>query len=57
MAMNRSIAQRDDHLGLIEDRIARRKFESRLVDQRGDIVLVGQLQRTIKLVGPGHSQF
>ena len=32
VAVNRSIAQRDDHIGLAENRIARRLFERRLVD-------------------------
>ena len=32
MRLNRSIAQRDDHLGLAEDRLASRLLERRLMD-------------------------
>ena len=56
MAVHGPVAERVDHPRLAEHRLARRLLEARLVDQRGQVVLVGQLQRRVVLVRPGHGQ-
>ena len=56
MAVDRLVAQRGDHLGLVEDRLANRLLETRFVDQRRKIVLVRQSQHGIMLVEPSHRQ-
>ena len=57
MMMHGPVSQRHNHFGLIEDRITGNLLERRLMNQRGDIVLVGQLQAAVELVGPRHGQF
>jgi len=56
MAMHRAVAECVDDPRLAEHRLARRLLEARLVDQRGQIVLVGQLERRVVLVSPRHHQ-
>ena len=47
LLVHRAVAQRVDVFRLGEHRLARRAAEARLVQQRGDIVLIGQLQAGI----------
>ena len=56
MAVHGAVAERVDHPRLAEHRLARGLLEARLVDQRGQVVLIGQPQRGVVLVGPRHRQ-
>ena len=56
VAVDGAVAERVDHPRLAEHRLARGLLEARLVDQRAQIVLIGQLQRGVVLVGPCHRQ-
>ena len=56
MAVRGQIAQVFNQLGLDEYFLANRRLESRLVDERAEIVLVGQLERGVALVEPRHGQ-
>ena len=56
MAMHGLIAQRIDDPRLAEHRFARRGLEARLVDERAQVVLVGQFQRSVGFVRPRHPQ-
>ena len=56
VAVHGAVAERVDDPRLAEHRLARGLLEARLVDQRGEVVLVRQLERRVVLVGPGHRQ-
>jgi hypothetical protein len=56
-AVHGLVAQFLDHLGLGEHGLAHHPGEAGLVDQRAQVVLVGQAQATVMLVEPGHRQF
>ena len=56
MAVHRAVAERDDHSRLAEHRFARSLLEARLVNQRREVVLVRELQRSIVLVRPRYRQ-
>src|SRR5688572_4999643 len=55
-AVDGTVAERVDDPRLAEDRFARRLFEAWLVDQRGDLVVVGKLERLVVFVCPGDRQ-
>ena len=57
MAVHGAVAQRIDDPRLAEHRLARRLLETRLVDQRREIVLIRQPERGVVLVGPGDRLF
>ena len=57
MMMNRPVAQRDNHLRLIEHRITSRLLERRFMNQSRDIVLIRQLQRAVIFERPRDRQF
>jgi hypothetical protein len=52
VAMDRLVTERVDDARLVEDRFAGDRFEARVVDQRAEIVLIGQTQCSVRLVGP-----
>ena len=52
VAVRGQIAQVFDQLGFDEDLLPDGSFEGRLVDERAEIVLIGQLQRGVALVEP-----
>ena len=56
VAVHRAVAERVDHPGLAEHRLACGLLEARLVDQRREVVLIGQPERRVVLVGPVHRQ-
>lgn len=56
VAVYGAVAERVDHQRLAEYRLARHQLEARVVDQRGEVVLRGRLQRRVVLVGPRHRQ-
>ena len=56
MAVHRLVAELIDDPRLAKNRVARRRFEARLVDQSAQVVLVGQTYRSIGLVDPSHCQ-
>ena len=56
VAVHRAVAERVDDPRLAEHRLARGLLEARLVDQRREVVLIGQLERGVVLVGPAHRQ-
>ena len=56
VAVHRAVAERVDHPGLAEHRLARGLLEARLVDQCREVVLIGQPERRVVLVGPAHRQ-
>ena len=55
-AVHRTVAERVDYPGLAEHRLACGLLEARLVDQRREIVLIGQPERRVVLVGPARRQ-
>ena len=57
MMMHRPVAQRDNHLGLIEHCITGDLLERRFVDQSRDIVLIRQFQSAVELECPRNRQF
>jgi hypothetical protein len=57
MAVHGAVAERVDDPRLAEHRLACGLLETRVVDQRRQVVLVRQLQRRIVLVRPAHRQF
>ena len=57
VAVHRAVAERVDHPGLAEHRLACGLLEARLVDQRREVVLIGQPERHVVFVGPTHRQF
>jgi hypothetical protein len=57
LAVHGAVAERVDDACLAEHRFARRLLETRLVDQRREIVLIRQLERRVVLVRPGDRQF
>ena len=56
VAVHRSVAERVDHPGLTEHPFACGQLEARVVDQRREVVLIGQTERRVVLVGPAHHQ-
>jgi len=56
MAVHGLVAERVDDPGLAEHRLARGRLEGRLVDQRAQVVLIRQTQRSVGLVRPRHRQ-
>ena len=56
MTVNRLIAKRVDKPRLAEHRLARRGLKGRLVDERAQIVLIGQPQGRVVLEHPRHRQ-
>lgn len=56
-SVDRTVAESVDDASLAEDRIAGGLFERGLVNQRGDVVRVGQLQGCVVLECPVDSQF
>ena len=56
MAVNGAVAERSDHPRLAEHGVAGRLLEARLVDQRREIVLIGQLERRVAFECPLHRQ-
>ena len=57
LAVDGLIAEAGDQPGLGEDRLAGRRLEGRLVEQGAEVVLVGQPEGGVVLVGPGDRQF
>ena len=55
VAVRGQIAQILDQLCLDEDLLPDCGFEARLVDERAEIVLIGQLERRVAFVEPRHS--
>jgi hypothetical protein len=56
MAVRGAVAERGNHPRLAEHRLAGGLLEARLVDQRGEVVLVRELQRSVVLERPAHGQ-
>ena len=56
VAVHRAVAERVDHPGLAENSFACGLLEARLVDQRREVVLIGQPERRVVFVGPAHRQ-
>ena len=57
MAVDRLIAELRNHSRLVEHRLASGSLESRLVDQRAEVVLVGKPEGAVVLVRPRDRQF
>jgi hypothetical protein len=57
LAVHGAVAERVDDACLAEHRFARRLLETRLVDQRREIVLIRQPECGVVLVRPGDRQF
>jgi hypothetical protein len=55
-AMHSLVAEPGDDPRLAEDHLPDQRLEGRLVDQRAQVVLVGELQGGIVLVKPRHRQ-
>jgi hypothetical protein len=56
VAVHRLVAELGDQARLLEHRLARHPLEGGFVDERAEVVLVGDLQRRVVLVGPRHEQ-
>jgi len=56
MPVHGTVSERIDHPRFAEDRLAPRLLEARLVNQRREVVLVGELQGCVMLVDPRHRQ-
>jgi hypothetical protein len=56
VAVDGLVAELVDDPRLAEHRLPHRRLEGRLVDERAQVVLIGQMQRAVVLVRPGHRQ-
>jgi hypothetical protein len=56
VAVHGAVAERIDDPRLAEHRLPGRLLEARLVDQRGEVVLVRELEPPVVLEDPAHRQ-
>ena len=54
VAVDGAVAERVDHPCLVEHRLACGLLEARLVDQRGEVVLVGEFKPCVVFIHPRH---